>query len=121
MLPYQSWRQFTNLGQIFQIENPLFEGLCYNHKGFELFSKANFESSWAFEGLKICKIIYVMSPFWSLAPFLFMKATCIFEFSKEHNRAYQNFQRIFFMTFRYQNSLYLATHFMLILLFRLLE
>ena len=26
-------------------ENPLFEGLCYNLKGLELFSKTNFESS----------------------------------------------------------------------------
>ena len=41
-------------------KNPLFEGQCYNHKGLELFSKTNFESSWAFEGLKICKSIYFM-------------------------------------------------------------
>ena len=27
-------------------KNPLFEGLCYNLKGLELFSKTNFESSW---------------------------------------------------------------------------
>ena len=26
-------------------KNPLFEGLCYNLKGLELFSKTNFESS----------------------------------------------------------------------------
>ena len=38
-------------------KNPLYEGLCYNHKGLELFSKTNFESSWALEGL-ICKIMY---------------------------------------------------------------
>ena len=38
-------------------KNPLFEGLCYNNKGLELFSKTNFESSWAFEGPKICKIM----------------------------------------------------------------
>ena len=37
-------------------KNSLFEGLC--HKGLELFSKTNFESSWAFEGLKICKSMY---------------------------------------------------------------
>ena len=48
-------------------ENPLFEGLCYNHKGFELFSKTNFESSWAFEWLKICNIMYFVLPFWFLA------------------------------------------------------
>ena len=34
-------------------KNPLFEGLCYNLKGLELFSQMNFESSWVFEGLKI--------------------------------------------------------------------
>ena len=34
-------------------KNPLFEGLCYNLKGLELFSKTNFESSWASEGLKV--------------------------------------------------------------------
>ena len=34
-------------------KNPLFEGLCYNLKGLELFSKTNFESSWVSEGLKI--------------------------------------------------------------------
>ena len=34
-------------------KNPLFEGLCYNLKGLELFSKTNFESSWVFEGLKM--------------------------------------------------------------------
>ena len=33
-------------------ENPLFEGLCYNLKGLELFSKTNFESSLVSEGLK---------------------------------------------------------------------
>ena len=48
-------------------ENPLFEGLCYNHKGLELFSKTNFESSWAFKGLKICNIMYFMLSFWFLA------------------------------------------------------
>ena len=36
---------------------PFFEGLCYNHKGLELFSKTNFESSLASEGLTICKIL----------------------------------------------------------------
>ena len=36
---------------------PFFEGLCYNHKGLELFSKTNFESSWASEGMKICKFV----------------------------------------------------------------
>ena len=36
-----------------QAKNPLFEGLCYNLKGLELFSKTNFESSWVSEGLKI--------------------------------------------------------------------
>ena len=36
-----------------QAKNPLFEGLCYNLKGLELFSKMNFESSWVSEGLKI--------------------------------------------------------------------
>ena len=34
-------------------KNPLFEGLCYNLKGLEPFSKTNFESSWLSEGLKI--------------------------------------------------------------------
>ena len=34
-------------------KNPLFEPLCYNHKGLELFSKMNFESSLVSEGLKI--------------------------------------------------------------------
>ena len=34
-------------------KNPLFEGLCYNLKGLELFSKTNFESSCVSEGLKI--------------------------------------------------------------------
>ena len=34
-------------------KNPLFECLCYNLKGLELFSKTNFESSWASEGLKV--------------------------------------------------------------------
>ena len=48
-------------------KNPLFEGLCYNLKGLELFSKTNFESSWAFEGLKICKTMYFVLPFWFLA------------------------------------------------------
>ena len=28
-------------------KNPLFEGLCYNLEGLELYSKTNFESSWA--------------------------------------------------------------------------
>ena len=32
---------------------PLFEGLSYNLKGLELFSKTNFESSWVSERLKI--------------------------------------------------------------------
>ena len=41
--------------------------LCYNHKGQEIFQKTNFESSWAFEGLKICKIMYFVLPFWFLA------------------------------------------------------
>ena len=50
-----------------QIKNLLFEGLCYNHKGLELFSKTNFESSWVFEGLKICKTMYFMLNFWFLA------------------------------------------------------
>ena len=45
-------------------KNPLFEGLCYNHKGLELFSKTNFESSWASEGLKICDTMYFVPPFW---------------------------------------------------------
>ena len=45
-------------------KNPLFEGLCYNHKGLELFLKTNFESSFASEGLKICKIMYFLLPFW---------------------------------------------------------
>ena len=35
------------------VENPLFEGLCYNLKGLELFSKTNCESSWVPKGLKI--------------------------------------------------------------------
>ena len=35
------------------VKNSLFEGLCYNSKGLELFSKTNFESSWVSEGLKI--------------------------------------------------------------------
>ena len=48
-------------------ENPLCEGLCYNHKEFELFSKTNFESSWAFEWLKICRIMYFVLSFWFLA------------------------------------------------------
>ena len=48
-------------------KNPLFEGLCYNHKGFELFSKANFESSWEFEGLKSDHIKYFLLPFRFLA------------------------------------------------------
>ena len=34
-------------------KNPLFEGLCYNLKGLELFSKTNFESSCVSEELKI--------------------------------------------------------------------
>ena len=34
-------------------KNSLFEGLCYNLKGLELFSKKNFESSCVSEGLKI--------------------------------------------------------------------
>ena len=34
-------------------KTPLFEGLGYNLKGLELFSKTNFESSWVSEGLKI--------------------------------------------------------------------
>ena len=34
-------------------KNPLFEGLCYNLKEFELFAKTNFESSCVSEGLKI--------------------------------------------------------------------
>ena len=34
-------------------KNPLFQGLCYNLKGLELFSKTNFESSRVSEGLKI--------------------------------------------------------------------
>ena len=38
-----------------------------SHKGFELFSKTNFASSWAFEGLNICKIMYFLLPFWFLA------------------------------------------------------
>ena len=33
-------------------------------KGLELFSKTNFESSWASEGLKICKTMYFVLPFW---------------------------------------------------------
>ena len=33
------------------IKNPLFEGLYYNLKGLELFSKTYFESSWVSEGL----------------------------------------------------------------------
>ena len=33
-------------------KNPLYEGLCYNFKGLELFSKTNFESLVS-EGLKI--------------------------------------------------------------------
>ena len=49
------------------INNLLFVGLCYNLKGLGLFSKTNFESSWAFEGLKICKIMYFVLPFWLLA------------------------------------------------------
>ena len=53
-------------------KNPLFEGLCYNHKGLELFSKTNFESSWAFEGLSICNIIYFVLPFWFLASTIFV-------------------------------------------------
>ena len=48
-------------------KNPLFEGLCYDHKELELFSRTNFESSWAFEGLKICKITYFVFLFWFLA------------------------------------------------------
>ena len=38
-----------------------FESLCYIDKAFELFSKINFESSWAFESMKICKIMYFMT------------------------------------------------------------
>ena len=34
-------------------KNPLFEGLCYNLKGIDLFSKTNFESSCMSERLKI--------------------------------------------------------------------
>ena len=34
-------------------KNPLFERLCYNLKGLELFSKKNFESSCVSEELKI--------------------------------------------------------------------
>ena len=34
-------------------KNPLFEGLCYNLEGLELYSKTNLESSWVSEGLKI--------------------------------------------------------------------
>ena len=44
-------------------KNPLFEGLCYNLKGLELFSKTNFESSWVSEGLKICPSPFNISKF----------------------------------------------------------
>ena len=46
------------------LQNPSFEGKCYDLKGLELFSKTNFESSLASEGLKICKIMYFMLSFW---------------------------------------------------------
>ena len=39
-------------------KNPLFEGLFYNLKGMELFSKTNFESSRKSEGLKIWYNMY---------------------------------------------------------------
>ena len=52
--------------------NPLFERLCYNLKGLELFSKTNFESSWVSEGLKIWKNIYFVLPFWFLASTFFV-------------------------------------------------
>jgi len=48
-------------------KNPLFDLLSYNHKGFGLFSEINFGSLWAFEGLKICKIMYFVLPFWFMA------------------------------------------------------
>ena len=44
-------------------KNPSFEGLCYNHKELDLFQETNFESSWAPEGLKICKTMYFVVPF----------------------------------------------------------
>ena len=48
-------------------KNPLFEDLCYNLTGLELFSKMNFESSWVSEGLKIWKNMYFVLPYWFLA------------------------------------------------------
>ena len=53
-------------------KNPLFEGLCYNLKGLELFSKTNFESSWVSEGLKIWWNMYFVLPFWFLASTFFV-------------------------------------------------
>ena len=46
-----------------QAKNPIFEGLCYNLKGLEFFSKTNFESSWVSEGLKIYRICILCYPF----------------------------------------------------------
>ena len=39
-------------------KNPLFEGLCYNHKGLELFSKTNFEYSWVSEGQYLIEYVF---------------------------------------------------------------
>ena len=44
-------------------KNPLFEGLFYNLKGLELFSKTNFVSSWVSEGLKFDRICILCYPF----------------------------------------------------------
>ena len=40
------------------VEFPLFEGLCYNLKGLELFSKMNFESSWVLRGENLIDYVF---------------------------------------------------------------
>ena len=44
-------------------QNSLFEGLFYNHKGFELFSKTNFYLPERLRGWKFVRLL----PFWFLA------------------------------------------------------
>ena len=46
--------------QFLVLESPFIQGLCYNLKGLELFSKTNFESSCASEGLKICTWLWIL-------------------------------------------------------------
>ena len=44
-------------------KNLLFEGLCYNLKGLELFSETNFESSWILGVENLIEFFFVL-PFW---------------------------------------------------------